>query len=310
MENKLVSVIIPTYRRSNTLSRTIDSVLCQTYTNIEVIVVDDNGLGTEYQLLTETQLSTYISKGLITYIKHSANKNGAAARNTGFRASKGDYINFLDDDDRILPNKIELQVMRLLKSGESEGAVYCNSTIIRKQFITKRIIKTNTKCSQEGNLLVPYLLENCPFNTSAILFKREVIESLGGFDESWRRHQDYELMTRFFQHNTILCCSLEPLLEYDVTGNRINLPNCKKQYELEKRFLSTFKSFIPSDMYSCIHEKFWIDCMRNCLFTNDYETYRMATEQLFLYGSINWKQRIKLVKSYIMGLLNRIGVFG
>ena len=80
-ENPLVSVVIPTYKRSETLTRAIDSVLEQTYPSIEIIVVDDNGEGTEMQLETEKALENYIISGEIVYIKHEVNRNGSAARN-------------------------------------------------------------------------------------------------------------------------------------------------------------------------------------------------------------------------------------
>ena len=95
----LVSVIIPTYKRSKSLNRAIDSVLSQTYPNIEIIVVDDNGKGSKYQLETEKSLEKYIKTDKIKYIIHDVNRNGSAARNTGFKHSRGEYINFLDDDD-------------------------------------------------------------------------------------------------------------------------------------------------------------------------------------------------------------------
>ena len=92
----LVSVIIPTYKRSDYLLQTIESVLSQTYPSIEIIIVDDNGLGNKFQVETQKKLQKYIVERKIIYIPHEVNKNGAAARNTGFRASKGEYINFLE----------------------------------------------------------------------------------------------------------------------------------------------------------------------------------------------------------------------
>lgn len=114
MESKistpLVSVIIPTYARSQYICRAIDSVLNQTYKNIEVIVVDDNGENTENQLATFQTLKSYIDKEQITYITHKTNRNGSAARNTGIFNAKGEYICLLDDDDEFFPEKVEKQV--------------------------------------------------------------------------------------------------------------------------------------------------------------------------------------------------------
>lgn len=105
VNRSLVSVIIPTYKRATTLLDAIRSVLNQTYKNIEIVIVDDNGKGTYEQLETERLLKQYIENQQIIYIVHEYNKNGSAARNTGLMASHGAYINFLDDDDKMYPQK-------------------------------------------------------------------------------------------------------------------------------------------------------------------------------------------------------------
>ncbi len=107
--NKLVSVVIPTYKRSSMLIRTIESVLNQSYDNIEIIVVDDNN-DDNYRKDTENKLIKYISNPKIKYIKHERNLGGCEARNTGLKEAKGEYICFLDDDDIIYKDKIEKQV--------------------------------------------------------------------------------------------------------------------------------------------------------------------------------------------------------
>ena len=108
--NELVSIIIPTYKRNEKLKKAIESILKQTYQNIEIIVVDDNNPNTEYRKKNEILMQSYIKNSKVKYIKHEKNKNGAAARNTGINAANGKYIGFLDDDDEFLPTKIEKQV--------------------------------------------------------------------------------------------------------------------------------------------------------------------------------------------------------
>ena len=119
--SSLVSIVIPTFARPDNLVRAIESVLNQTYKPIEIIVVDDNGRGTLYQVETENVLKPYIYKNQIKYLTHEINKNGSAARNTGFRVSKGDYVCYLDDDDVFAPTKIEKQVARLEKDKEFDA---------------------------------------------------------------------------------------------------------------------------------------------------------------------------------------------
>src|ERR1051325_7839947 len=98
----LVSVIVPTYNRANLLRETIESVLAQTYPNIELIVVDDGSTDETPELLKQ-----YDDR--LAYIRKQ-NAGGTAARNTGILAAHGEYLNFLDHDDLFLPTKIERQV--------------------------------------------------------------------------------------------------------------------------------------------------------------------------------------------------------
>jgi len=111
----LVSIIIPTYNRANLIGETLDSVLAQTYTNWECIVVDDGSTDTTEELVT-----TYISKdSRFQYYKrpntHLSGGNGA--RNYGFKVSKGDYIQWFDSDDLLHEKKIEVKVNTIEKYG-------------------------------------------------------------------------------------------------------------------------------------------------------------------------------------------------
>ena len=120
-----VSVVIPTYKNRGGLRESINSVISQNYDNlIEIIVVDDNDPDSEFRMSTSLLMQQYADNRLVKYICHDTNKNGAAARNTGIRASCGDYIAFLDDDDLFLSHKLEKQVSYLEQHPEKD-AVYC-----------------------------------------------------------------------------------------------------------------------------------------------------------------------------------------
>ena len=118
----LVSVIIPTYKRSSCLLRAINSVLNQTYKKIEIIVVDDNNEDSLYRTENEKKLEKYVNKNKIIYLKHKKNLNGANARNTAIKKATGEYITFLDDDDYFLPDRIEKMVMVLKDNSNYDGA--------------------------------------------------------------------------------------------------------------------------------------------------------------------------------------------
>lgn len=190
--NKLVSVIIPTYKRPDTLDRAIESVMNQTYTPIEIIVVDDNNPDTEGRKLTEDCMKKYSENPNIKYVKHERNKNGSAARNTGAKVSKGAYLAFLDDDDEYYPGKIEAQVHRLEELDENWGACY---TSYERRTEDKLISRSGEK--REGNVYFHELCRNFWHGGgTGPLVRRSVYEAVGGFDESFLRNQDYEYMIK------------------------------------------------------------------------------------------------------------------
>lgn len=188
---KLVSIIITTHRGSGYIQRAVESVLNQVYKNIEVIVVDDNGLNSEEQIKTRNKIEQYCSDKRFKYIAHEVNINGAAARNTGFKVSTGEYISFLDDDDIYLSTKISSQVKVLDSLDDGWGMVYC-SVAIKNQNGSTMI----RKAEKSGHLLYDLLLHRVVIGTNSMLIRRKVYEELNGFDESFLRHQDYEFTAR------------------------------------------------------------------------------------------------------------------
>lgn len=300
---ELVSIIIPTYKRSDYLLQTIDSVLAQTYSPIEIIVVDDNGLGTKYQIETQEKLLNLIDDGKIIYIPHEKNKNGSAARNTGFRASKGKYINFLDDDDELMPQKIEMQVKRLINTDDIVGATYCNKITVRLQSLTNRKVKENKYYSQEGSLLLDYILAKCTFGTSQILFKRKVIENLHGFDESYLRHQDLELMTRFFGKYELLCTSPNiPLVTYDLSKDRGNVLSCEKDFKNKQKYITDFKEFfVNKNILKEVSHHIWFCCAASALLNRNYTIFRRAFKSI--PNKISVVEMLSLFKRFLIGLI-------
>ena len=192
MNNSIVSVIIPTFGGGQYLERCIDSVLQQDYQDIEIIVIDDNGLDTEEQISTSRIIDKYYKGNKkVNYFCHKKNINGSAARNTGFNNSKGKYIALLDDDDIFYPNKISRQVELMEKLPENVGAVYCSNDVFWKD---KKVGETHATYS--GRLLYEALAHKFQMASTSMLIRRSVWEDLNGFDESFSRHQDWEFVAR------------------------------------------------------------------------------------------------------------------
>lgn len=219
----MVSIIIPTYKGSNKILLPVLSSLCQTYCPIEIIVVDDNGIGTFEQKKTEEILSFLIKSKKIKYIVHEKNINGSAARNTGFIESNGDYICFLDDDDFMHKTKIEVEVS-LLKTKKYD-IIVCGSNLVHengKGYISIPIITDHIQKN--------YLCDKLKFNTSTMLIKRNVIEQLGGFDTSFRRHQDYEFCIRAMRDFNFGSANEVLLTKYSTNRNGAKNPRQAEQY--------------------------------------------------------------------------------
>ena len=233
-KEKLVSIIIPTYNTDYSLKRAIDSVINQTYKNIEIIVVDDNNLNSKYRKIAESIMKNYECISNIKYIKHDKNRNGSAARNTGLKHSKGEYICFLDDDDYFYPNKIEKQYRCILASN-ADGCVcfYEKDNHINTFKVKNNYIKEILMC------------ENCP-QTSSFMLKNEAVIKIDGFDESYQRHQDYEFMLRFCQKYTLCVCQ-DVLYTMDRNASN-NIPDGYKLEKIKNKFLQQFDYLI--DQYN------------------------------------------------------------
>lgn len=235
---KKVSVIIPTYSRPQNLLRAINSVLNQTYQNIEIIVVDDNGKGTPYQMETERCIKELIGTGKITYIKHDVNKNGSAARNTGLKVCTGDYYTFLDDDDYLYPQKIEKQIQALQENKDCD-MVYCG---YEKKGDNDVILSRCSPC-KKGNLQLPLLKKSWGFGSgSNPLFTKAVYEKIGLFDETYIRHQDLEYMVRAFRYFNI-CVVPDILLIKYINSNSVR-PDIRRYEKIKDKFLSDFSEDI------------------------------------------------------------------
>lgn len=214
-ERPLVSIVIPTYGRPDSLNRCVESALKQTYENIEIIIVDDNNPDTEARIATERVIRRYEGNSMITYLQHDKNRNGSAARNTGWKKASGKYITFVDDDDEINERKIAKQVACLEKLDDSWGACYTGYRLI-KEYGQDQI--STEKCS--GNCYVYALMRTMFMGSgSNLLLRKNVVDEINGYDESFIRNQDVEFMVRALE-NYKLAYIDEVLLTIHQEGER------------------------------------------------------------------------------------------
>jgi glycosyltransferase involved in cell wall biosynthesis len=190
--NPLVSVVIPTYNRASLIPAAIESVLGQTYKNIELIIVDDGSSDN-----TQEVLAGYGDRIRVVL---QENAGPAIARNRGIAISKGDIIAFLDSDDQWLPTKLERQVESLRVAGPEVTCSLCNCTVYYangKQTSTFAIADMAPTC-ETGIWLNPVevLLNRFVMFNQAVAIRREVLERVGYFDETLRFGEDYDLPFR------------------------------------------------------------------------------------------------------------------
>ncbi|SFE55271.1 glycosyltransferase family 2 protein [Alteribacillus iranensis] len=248
MEYLLVSVIITTYKRDKkVLKRAIDSVLNQTYTSFELIVVDDNGLNNEFQKGVEEVVNSVKTIKDIKLIKHEMNQGAQKARNTGIKNASGKYIAFLDDDDEWLDRKLELQIDKFRDTADDDlGLVYCwyyKYKQLEEDNYDEIFQKTTIKTERVKKEL---LYRNFIGSTSFPLIKKECFDNVGYFDENLEAKQDYDMWIRISKKYKIDYVA-EPLCNYyDHFGERIT-NNIEKKIRAEKIFLEKHLEYIQND---------------------------------------------------------------
>lgn len=282
----MVTIIIPTYKRAEYIQRAIESILNQTYEDYEIIVVDDNDENSEYRKSMQNIMQKYEEYDNITYVKHKENKNGAAARNTGIRLAKGDYITFLDDDDYFLKDRLKILTREMEKSIEYD-AIYSSCVCVKENKIIKLV---NAKKS--GNLEKEMLEQESFFGTgSNMFFRRNAIQEVGEFDESFIRHQDFEYMVRFFEKGKKIL-AINKILVVKTNDSIINRPNVEKAIEVREKYLQKFKTNIEEYNKNEILVKNYQSLLMIALQNSDKKNYKKLKSKIEEYTKITLKEKI------------------
>lgn len=193
MSSPRVSVLVPAYKRVDTIVAAVRSALDQTLTDLEVIVVDDHSEdGTQEALAT-------IDDPRIVLLTHETNRGGNAARKTAIDASRGEYLAFLDADDLWMPTKLEAQVASLEAAGPTAGLSY---TWYDLRYPDGRL-ETGRRPEVAGLRAVELLQVNVIGTFSCVMVRREVIDVVGIPDPTLRACQDWEYYLRVNEHYAI-----------------------------------------------------------------------------------------------------------
>ena len=228
---ELVSCVIPSYKRCDTVTRAIDSVLAQTYQNIEVCIVDDNIPGDAYSQKLQEALQKYAGDPRVRYISQEKHINGAAARNAGIKAANGTFIAFLDDDDEWLPEKIERQMDAVQCDASIDGV-----TALWLQCRNGEVIKRCPPYTAERFQFKVFAREISVFS-STVLIRKSAIEGFDGFDERLFRHQDLQFLVDAAATSKFVVVQ-EYLTKLHVDSD-VNRPDLEKFIDAKKRFFAS-----------------------------------------------------------------------
>ncbi len=237
----LVSVIIPTYKRTvEYVSRAVESVLRQTYKNIEIVVIDDSTDAYDGRINTQKYFSDLNSPSVV-YIQNEKNLGGSLSRNRGIEQATGEYITFLDDDDEYLPKKIEKQLNFMLEND-------CDLS-----FTNLAIYSPNGKIvdyreyseieSFDNDYLLRYHLTKHLTGTPTFMFKAEKLKEIGGFDVV-KVGQEFHLMFKSIQNGLKIRylpeCDVKAYRHPDggISGGNKKIIGEKELFEFKQKYFS------------------------------------------------------------------------
>ncbi len=246
-ENPLVSVIIPVHNREEYIGEAVESVLNQSYKNIELIIVDDGSTDNTGNIVKE-----YMEKDdRVRYI-YQENQGSGAARNTGIKEAKGEYVAFLDSDDKYFPFAIEKMVYLFKQKPESVKLIY-GDFITEIEGSDEKIYREIAEPREKPILFQQFLIGNPVLPTISIA-RRDVFDDIGLFDTKFKIAEDYDLWVRLILKYDIGKLNL-PVSVYRTHKEQITKDRGVLRYEVDKVALKLFYSLKPEKLFPNAKDK-------------------------------------------------------
>jgi len=278
--NPLISVIIPSYKAENYITETVNAVLNQTYSPVEIIVVDDGSPCNQAKVIKELDR-------LHENVKYVYQENAgvSAARNKGLEISKGEFIAFLDADDVWLPDNLMLKYEKL--KGEEFGLVHSAATFIDADSNPIPGIMEG----EEG-----WLLENmlnwkgtAVPGPSSILVKKEVLDKVGGFDTNLSTSADLDFFIRVSAQYKIGKIPFTTW-KYRIHGNNMhkNIPLMEKDMLKVYENVTKLKLFKSDEIRNKSYAKLYL--VLSLCYLGDYKDYKKGVS--FFFKSIVTKPSV------------------
>lgn len=201
MSSPTVSVVIPAYNREDVLTASVDSVLRQTWTDFEVLIVDDGSTD------ATREIAESMTDPRIRVVATSGNTGASGARNVGVAHAVGDWVAFQDSDDEWLPRKLEKQMAPLLADGSDAIAGYCGMVVTGRHFQSEgerpqTLYIPNQRHKAVSGDIRNTLLTASLVSTQTLIVRRDLLAEVGGFDEALPALVDWDLTLRLAQHGS------------------------------------------------------------------------------------------------------------
>jgi glycosyltransferase involved in cell wall biosynthesis len=236
------SIIMPTFNRKHRIKDAVDSLLAQTYQDFELIIVDDDSSDGTEEFLSEIYFQE-IKSGKIKHIKLPENKGAAFARNEGLRSAKGDWIGYLDSDNKMHPDFLETFAKAIKENQKHEifyGQIKCRQSqeIIGHEFDFKELTL--------GNFI----------DLGVFVHSKKIYDELGGFDASLTRLIDWDLILRYAEKYPPKFIK-KVLLDYFDGSDFSRVTNSNSYVENYKKVIMNYYGQLPADEFvKLYHEPF------------------------------------------------------
>lgn len=296
--NPLVSIIIPSYNRAHLISETLDSILEQTYINWECIIVDDGSVDN-----TEEIVEKYIEKDsrFKYYSRPDYKAKGAnSCRNFGFEKSKGEYINWFDSDDLMLPNKLAVQVNHL--NGSDYNLSVCQTYVF--EGTKDNILGLRKEKVYSKDFFNDFITNEIKWLTQAPVLKRKfIIDEKIDFDETLQQSQERDFFVKVLNKTKNYIYTEEPLVLFrkhtkSISHEGVTCEKTLSNFNVNYKILCEYYSKLNSSSIVFLKRALKSNVFIASLNKEKYLAKKLRNQLLKDKKNFSWAERIKIFIGY------------
>ena len=260
-----ISVIIPTYNRCDLLKRAINSVIKQTITPKEIIIVDNGSTDQTYQMVSSLfpEINYFIEK-----------KRGvSAARNKGILESKSKWIAFLDSDDAWKPTKLEKQMEYSVFNQDKYRIIHTDETWYRN----KKFLNQLKKHKKSGGNIFKNSLQLCCISPSSVVLKKQIFDDYGLFDENLEVCEDYDMWIRITSKEEVGFLDSPLVLKYGGHSDQLS----KKFWGMDRFRIKSLEKNLKNEHFSKSQKINVLDTLIEKLTIVSYGALKRGNKEIF-----------------------------